>query len=166
MAPYVSQAQRRFMHSQHPAIAAKWDKEFPNQKGLPEKKHKKKAKIVINNKLRGDFGAMDPDTNKVEINVKSHKGDKRELASTIKHELLHVKNPKMTEKEVYKRSAKTKIQPQEQHKLLAKLRHKMHNYKVGAIKRKLKFKRNDKVEPGDLFNRANAVKRTAIMGLI
>lgn len=28
------------MHSQHPDIAKKWDKEFPNQKGLPKKVHK------------------------------------------------------------------------------------------------------------------------------
>lgn len=35
--PYKSDAQRRFMHAKHPDIAARWDKEYPNQKGLPEK---------------------------------------------------------------------------------------------------------------------------------
>jgi len=39
--PYKSDAQRRFMHARHPDIAAQWDKEYPNQKGLPE--HVKKA---------------------------------------------------------------------------------------------------------------------------
>ncbi len=38
--PYKSDAQRRFMHVKHPDIAKKWDKEYPNQKGLPEKKSK------------------------------------------------------------------------------------------------------------------------------
>lgn len=36
--PYASEAQRRFMHAQHPEIAERWDKEYPNQKKLPEKK--------------------------------------------------------------------------------------------------------------------------------
>lgn len=46
--PYVSQAQRRFMHVKHPEIAKRWDKEFPNQKGLPERigsKHKQAQSI-------------------------------------------------------------------------------------------------------------------------
>ena len=37
--PYVSDAQRKFMHAEHPKIAKKWDAEFPNQKGLPEHHH-------------------------------------------------------------------------------------------------------------------------------
>lgn len=37
--PYASKAQSRFMHAKHPDIAKRWDKEFPNQKGLPEKKN-------------------------------------------------------------------------------------------------------------------------------
>lgn len=46
MPPYKSDAQRKFMHAKHPKIAARWDKEYPNQKDLPEhvKKKKKKAK--------------------------------------------------------------------------------------------------------------------------
>jgi hypothetical protein len=43
--PYKSKAQARFMHSQHPEIADRMDKELPNKKkplsGLPEKKSKK-----------------------------------------------------------------------------------------------------------------------------
>lgn len=41
--PYKSDAQRRFMHAKHPQIAARWDKEYPNQKNLPEKAKKWRA---------------------------------------------------------------------------------------------------------------------------
>jgi len=40
--PYKSKAQSRFLHSQHPEIAKKWDKEGYATKGLPEKKKKRK----------------------------------------------------------------------------------------------------------------------------
>ena len=36
--PYKSAAQSRFLHAVHPKIAAKWDREYPNQKNLPERK--------------------------------------------------------------------------------------------------------------------------------
>lgn len=39
--PYVSDAQRKFMHAKHPGIAKRWDKEYPDQKGLPEHVDKK-----------------------------------------------------------------------------------------------------------------------------
>jgi hypothetical protein len=45
--PYQSDAQRRFMHARHPEIAKRWDKEYPDQKNLPEKKgssHQRAAK--------------------------------------------------------------------------------------------------------------------------
>lgn len=42
MAPYQSEAQRRFMHAKHPDIAARWDEEYPNQGKLPEKKKRKR----------------------------------------------------------------------------------------------------------------------------
>lgn len=136
---------------------------------------KKKPSIVVNNKLKGVLGESEfkkgnIPTGKVMINVKRHHGDTAELASTIKHELLHVQHPNMTEKEVYKRSAKTKIPPQEQSKLLAKLRMKSLNYKTGAIKRKMKIARTDTVETGDLITKANEMKanarKVAIMGLV
>ncbi len=141
---------------------------------------KRRLKIVVNNKLRGDYGAMSPKTNKIEVNVKAHKGDKAELASTVAHEIMHVKHPKMTEKEVYKKTAKTKIPIQEQHKLIAKLRHKNMRYKQGALKRKFKMKRGASMKPGDFINQMNAQKakripadsgsiskeRLAIMGLV
>jgi len=34
--PFKSKAQRAFMYAQHPEIAKRWSKEYPNQKGLPE----------------------------------------------------------------------------------------------------------------------------------
>ena len=41
--PYVSAAQRRFMHLKHPEIAARWDKEYPVKKKLPEHVKNKKT---------------------------------------------------------------------------------------------------------------------------
>jgi hypothetical protein len=137
---------------------------------------KKKVKIMVNNKMKGAFGRMNPDTNKVEINIIAHKKkgkiDKAELASTIKHELMHVTHPKMTEKQVYRRTAKTKISPSEQSKLVSKLRSKAIHYKEGAMKRKFKLKATDRIEAGSYISKANEIKsmnprkRTAFMGMI
>lgn len=153
--PYVSTSQRRFMHAKHPDIAKRWDKEYPHKGNLPE--HKKKYKISINNKLKGTFGEMNPDTNEIQINVKKHvkrgKLDRPELASTIAHELMHVHKPKATEKEVYKATAKTKIPPKEQSKLIAKLKH-VSNTKVGVMKAKHKLDG----KPGDLISQVNESK--------
>lgn len=127
---------------------------------------------------------MDPNTNKIQINVKSHKKngklDKAELASTIKHEIMHVTHPKRTEKEVTKLTAKTKIPLAEQHELLKKLHRHRLNSRVGGLKRKFKMKREDSVEPGAFISKINSQKaprvatalprnpaeRTAIMGAI
>lgn len=38
--PYRSEAQRRFLHARHPEIAARWDREHPNQGKLPKHVHK------------------------------------------------------------------------------------------------------------------------------
>ncbi len=137
---------------------------------------KPKAKIIVNNKMKGTFGAASfkdngKPTGKIEINVKKHKGDKAELASTIKHELMHVKHPKMTEKEVYKRTAKTKIPPKEQKKLLSRLTHASHQ-KVESMKRKYKMDG----KPGDMISKVNeskinnnstiSKKKISIMGMV
>lgn len=190
MSPYVSAKQRAYLHIHEPAIAARWDKEYGGKvkkklptnkkemieyrnthKSLGEKvkgllKLKNKYKIGVNNKLKGALGQMDPKTNVIEINVKKHKGDRAELASTIKHELMHVEHPKMTEKQVYKKTAKTKIAPMEQDKLIAKLRNKKLNYKMGGLKRKFKMDKSESVSPGSFISRMNDEKRVAIMGLI
>lgn len=132
---------------------------------------KKKIKLTVNNKLKGALGSsgfkgkgkptkLKP-TGKIEINVKAHKGDKAELASTIKHEMLHVKHPTWTEKKVYKSSQKTKISPMEQSKLISKLRMKSLNYKSGAMKRKFKMG-NGKTEAGAFITKMNESKRSII----
>lgn len=35
--PFKSEKQRRFMHSQHPEIAKRWEKETPKGSALPER---------------------------------------------------------------------------------------------------------------------------------
>lgn len=40
--PFLSKAQRRYMYKNHPDIAARWEKETPKRRRLPE--HVKKAK--------------------------------------------------------------------------------------------------------------------------
>ncbi len=134
-----------------------------------------KVSISVNNKLKGALGSSEfkgkKATGKIQINVKKHKGDLRELASTVKHEMMHVRRPNATEKEVYKATAKTKIGPMEQKNLLSKLRMKSLNYKTGSLKRKFKMGK-EKVEPGDLIRKANELKamnprkRTAFAGMI
>lgn len=46
--PFKSQAQRRFMYSQHPEMAKKWEKHTPKGKKLPEKVSKE-------SEIRNDF---------------------------------------------------------------------------------------------------------------
>jgi hypothetical protein len=41
--PYASKAQQGFMHSQHPEIAKRWDKETKDFKKLPKHKFSKGA---------------------------------------------------------------------------------------------------------------------------
>ena len=153
--PYKSQAQRAYMHINHPGIAKRWDKEYASKKKVP----------IVKKKLKGALGKTDFDSKnrptKITIDVKKHKGDKAELASTIKHELMHVKYPKMTEKEVYKKTAKTKIPQSEQSKLLAKLKIKS-NFKPGeAISKMNEMKRSNTSNKKTLSE-----KQVAIRGLV
>lgn len=175
--PFRSQAQRRFMYAKHPNIAKRWTKEYPDQGRLPQKvKAKtKRVPIIVDKKRKTpNFGETFYDKKnkptKVNIYLKTHfkkgKLDKAELASTIKHELMHVAHPTMTEKKIYKATAKTKIPEKEQDKLIAKLPKRKINYKVGALKRKFKMKASEGKEPGSFINQANLKKRVAIMGLV
>ncbi len=167
--PWKSDKQRKWGHTANGVKAlggksrvAEWDQ--------ASKKRKKKIPVVTNNKMKGDYGATtfkDKKPVKVEINIKAHKGDKKELASTIKHELMHVKHPKMTEKQVYKKTGKTTITPQEQSKLIAKLRMRGINNKLGAVKRKFKMGRVD-TKPGELINKyksQNVAQNKDILGI-
>lgn len=52
------------------------------------------------------------------------------------------------------------MSPEEQNKFIAKTRMKKINYKRGAIKRKLKIKTGEKVEPGDF------IRKISINGLV
>lgn len=81
-----------------------------------------KRKIKINNHLKA-YGQEDDKTGQIEINVKKHKGNKAELADTIKHELLHQKHPKMHEKTVYKKT-KGEMRSKEISKFLKLLKNK------------------------------------------
>lgn len=136
----------------------------------------KKAKIKINNKMRA-YGQTDTNTGVIEINRKKHKGDKKQLADTIKHEMYHVKHPKATEKQTYKNTGKLEnMSKAEQDKLIAKLRMKKINHQTGAIKRKLKLKGT--LKTGDMITKMNEERsitnnnkpisktRLSIMGLV
>ena len=48
--PFRSKAQQRYLYSQHPAIAERWQKETSDIKNLPEKKRSAAAEV---HKLRG-----------------------------------------------------------------------------------------------------------------
>jgi len=84
---------------------------------------KKKLKFKTDNRM-GWLGEYNEKKHTIKINKKRHKGDKKELASTIKHELMHAKHPKMWEKTVYKKTCKSKLMQSEVKKLLSKLRGK------------------------------------------
>lgn len=177
--PFVSKQQQKWGNSKAgikalggKARVAEWN---ASTKGhtLPRKvkKTKRGAVVSVDNKLKGSYGQTIIQKGEkpiIKINVKKHKGDKAELADTIKHELMHAKHPKMLEKTVYKKMKKT-ISSSEQASLLAKLRTKGLNYKIGAIKRKLKITRHEKIEPGDMISRARSIsrpERVAIMGAV
>ncbi len=119
---------------------------------------KRKPKMGVNNKLKGSYGETIISKGKppvIKINVKKHKGDRKELADTIQHELMHAKHPKMHEKTVYKKTGKN-ISHAEQERLISKLRNKRMNNKLGAVKRKLKLGRA-KTKPGELITKARQV---------
>ena len=42
--PFKSKAQRRYLYSQHPEIANRWQKEMPQKKKLPERVKETKKK--------------------------------------------------------------------------------------------------------------------------
>ncbi len=44
--PFASEQQRRYLYSQHPDIAARWSKEYPNQGKLPKYSRSHFAKLA------------------------------------------------------------------------------------------------------------------------
>lgn len=120
-------------------------------------KNKAKPKFKVNNKMKS-LGRMNTKTNVIEINKKKHKGDKKELADTIKHELTHVKHPKMKEKQVYKST--DNMTSSERSRMLSKL--KGIHYKQGALKRKYKIGRKG-TQPGDFIRESRRVARDGLV---
>ena len=120
----------------------------------------KKYKIVVNNKIKA-YGQTDTRTKLIEINRKKHKGNKKELADTIKHEITHIQHPKWTEKKVANSTPELKDQSKSlEEKMLAKLKDakKSRNYKKGALKRKFHMKSDEKIEPGSFIRKFNENK--------
>lgn len=130
----------------------------------------KKSVKILNKKLGGrtlgktEFNNKGKAT-KVTVDVKKHRGDKKELASTIKHELLHVKHPKMTEKEVYKKSAKTRIKPKEERSLVSKLKGSLRS-KVSKAQKDIKAGKKVSFQPGELLRKAQDIKKEESLSLI
>jgi hypothetical protein len=169
--PFRSQAQRRYLYATHPRVAEEFASKTPKGVKLPEhvKRRKGKRALMVNNHMK-EYG--NEDNGKIEINVKKHRGDKAELADTIKHELIHRMHPSMKEKTVYKKTAKAmkEMSYVEKEALTKKLRMKKLNYKSGAIKRKLKITRSENVAPGDMIRKSREAKLDkrglAIRGLV
>lgn len=97
-------------------------------------KKKKKWKFVEDNKLKGAYGETDTVKKVVRINKKLHKKKMKygipkkdgTLINTIVHEGLHVKNPKMKEKDVRKKARKVvaKMGPKAKAKHYSKVKKK------------------------------------------
>ncbi len=163
--PFVSQAQRKFLFAKHPRVAKEFASKTPKGAKLPEhvmKKSKKKSRMKVDNHLKGSYGETTISKNKtvIKINVKKHKGNKAELADTIKHELLHAKHPKMHEKTVRKLTA-APMSKGEQARLLLKFRE-------GKLRKKMNIGRDVAVAPGDLINKAKSMstRKVGALGLI
>lgn len=54
--PFKSKAQQRFMYSQHPDIAKRWEDETPNIKKLPARVKSKKPRVRSKSKLSPRLG--------------------------------------------------------------------------------------------------------------
>src|ERR1035437_4795456 len=125
--PWKSNQQRKWGHTAEgekalggKSAVAEWDRATKGKKLPFHVKKKKKAKIVVNNKMKA-FGQTDTKTGVVEINRMKHKNDKKQLADTIKHELYHVKHPQATEKQTYKQTGKLEnMSTAEQNQMIAK----------------------------------------------
>lgn len=152
--PFTKVASGKYKSPSGRTFTGKQVKAYYATNGFTKKKNK--PKVIVNNKIKG-FGQMNTKTNLIEVNKKKHKGDKAQLADTIKHELMHVKHPQMKEKQIQKKADIHSYA--EQQRMVAKLRNKKSNYKGGAIKRKLKIKAGEKTEPGQFIRMANETKR-------
>ena len=64
-------------------------------------KQYKGYKVSVDNKQKY-YGTTDTNKKTITINVKKHKGDKKELKDTISHEKAHVDNPQASERQIEK----------------------------------------------------------------
>lgn len=122
---------------------------------------------IIKKRIKGALGMTyfnsKNKATRIEIDIKKHKGDKKELAATVKHELMHAANPNMLEKTVTTRSVKSKLQPGEEAKMLAKLGMKP-DFKPGDMITKMN---EQKKEPKFITtNQPLSEKQIAIRGLV
>lgn len=127
-------------------------------------KRNKKYKIVVNNKIKA-YGQSDTRTKLIEVNKKKHKGNKKELADTVLHEIKHLQHPKWSEKKVANSTPELENQSESlRQKMLAKLKdaQKTRNYKKGALKRKFHMKSDEKVVPGSFISKMNEMKQKRI----
>jgi hypothetical protein len=150
--PLVSQAQAAYLKHNHPAVFREFARATPKGVRLPYKVHHKLVKlhpmfrkrktgingykVKVDNRMR-DYGDTDDGKKVIRINKrlsKSHPKHKRpitkhatkypEVLDTMLHESLHAKNNKLTERQVYKKTA-TRIRQltrQQKRKLYAKAR--------------------------------------------
>jgi hypothetical protein len=90
-------------------------KKSSNEKN--REKFYKGYKVMTDNHI-GAFGETDTKKKVVKINLKKNRKSKRkgELSDTIAHEFIHVRHPRLSEKQTYKRTAK--ISQKEKSKLL------------------------------------------------
>ncbi|MCJ7804933.1 hypothetical protein MUP35_04365 [Patescibacteria group bacterium] len=110
--PFKSKAQQKWMFVHHPKMAERWAKHTKNIKALPEKVKKRDElvdwKFTVDNKMKDGVGETDYNKKLVRVNkVKAKKRGSGEVLKTIKHEVDHIKHPKMHEKTVYKREKDT-----------------------------------------------------------
>jgi len=137
---------------------------------------RKKIKISVDNKIRA-FG--EEQGGKIKINVEKHKGNVKELADSVYHEVFHAKHPQATEKATYKKTheAMKEMSLSEKRALADKVKRKTMHYKAGAVKRKFKMGRGA-VEPGAMYKKyketasekssspKKSVDKISIMGLV
>jgi hypothetical protein len=102
--PFKSQAQRRWMYANEPAMAKKWQEHTDKDEELPERV--KKAYMAGFLKRASEYGLSRKEAEELlEGGIADGMSDsefpKKELAKGVKHELEHVNNQRMA-KEIAK----------------------------------------------------------------
>ncbi len=106
----------------------------------------KKVKYKVDNKMKL-FGQANLDTGEIKINKKKNKAaGKGELLDTIVHEKLHIKHPKMSEKNIRKKTpiVLKKLSKKSKQQLFNKLNSPMPKIKKRVTKKHLSKKNPSK----------------------